>query len=163
MSSAAKPLPVTVVQGEPVSVVYLRYTGPYGPGIAAFWRDVVAPWMSEHQLLGCTRYGVSLDDPAITAPALCRYDACVQAPPDFVPSGPALRTTIPGGRYAVLRYDGPLAHISGAWDALLRDWLPQSGLQLDHRPMFERYGPDMKYDPQTGRIACDICIPVTSL
>lgn len=160
----AMPVPsVTVVTREPTRVAYMRYTGPYGPGIAAFWRTIAAPWMAAHQLMPYTRYGVSLDDPAVTAPAQCRYDACVEVPADFVLSGGALFTTIPGGRYAVLRYDGPLAQISGAWDAVLRDWLPQSGMQLDHRPMFERYASDMRYDPQTGRIECEICIPVAPL
>jgi AraC family transcriptional regulator len=154
---------VTVITREPIRVAYMRYTGPYGPGISEFWRTIVAPWMATHQLMPFTRYGVSLDDPAVTAPAQCRYDACVEVPSDFALSGGALFTTIPGGRYAVLRYHGPLAQISRAWDAVLRDWLPQSGMQLDHRPMFERYASDMRYDPHTGRIECDICIPVAPL
>ena len=163
MSATVTSLRVSVVTREPTHVAYMRYTGPYGPGIATFWREVVAPWMATQQLFTHTRYGVSLDDPAVTAPAQCRYDACVEVPMDFVPAGGALLATLPGGRYAVLRYEGPLAQISGAWDSLLRDWLPQSGMQLDHRPMFERYGVDQKYDPQTGIIQCDICIPVAPL
>jgi AraC family transcriptional regulator len=156
-------IPVTVLTREPTHIAYLRYTGPYGPGISAFWQHIVAPWMATNNLLGYARYGISLDDPAVTAPAQCRYDACVEVPPDLPLSGDALRSTIPGGRYAVLHYDGPLAQIGGAWDMMMRDWLPQSGMQLDHRPMFERYGADQHYDPRTGIIQCDICIPVAPL
>ena len=47
--------------------------------------------------------------------------------------------------------------------ALLRDWLPGSGLQLDARPLFEYYAPEMTMDPKTGAFECDICIPVTKL
>lgn len=156
-------MPVTVVTREPTPVVYMRYTGAYGPGISMFWQRTVAPWMAANGLMGYPRYGVSLDDPAVTAPEQCRYDACIEVPANVPLGGDALRATIPGGRYAVMRYDGPLAQIAGAWDTIMRDWLPQSGMQLDHRPMFERYGVDQQYDPRTGIIQCDICIPVAPL
>ena len=50
-----------------------------------------------------------------------------------------------------------------AWAALLRDWLPASGLQLDARPCFEHYPTDAMCDPQTGAFECEICIPVMPL
>lgn len=159
----AASFPVVVVTRQPVHVAYLRLTGPYGPAISAFWQQTVAPWMAQHGLMGATRYGVSLDDPQITAPEQCRYDACVEVPLDFVPAGGALTTTLPGGRYAVLSFDGPLTSIGAAWDSMMRDWLPQSGMQLDARPMFERYPADGRYDPVTGVMQCEICIPVAPL
>ena len=57
----------------------------------------------------------------------------------------------------------PRADSAQAWDALLRDWLPKSGLQLDSRPFFEHYPVDGSYDPKTGRFSCDICVPVAPL
>lgn len=53
--------------------------------------------------------------------------------------------------------------IGAAWTALMRDWLPGSGYQLDGRPMFERYAPDAGYDAATGTFACDIVIPLAPL
>ena len=69
----------------------------------------------------------------------------------------------PGGKYAVLEYQGPIAQIGSAWDHLLGQWLPKSGLQLDSRPMFEHYPVDGRFDEKTGRIECEICVPVTPL
>jgi len=46
---------------------------------------------------------------------------------------------------------------------MLRDWLPQSGLQLDARPFLEYYPTDARFDPKTGVFTCDIAIPVTAL
>ncbi len=46
---------------------------------------------------------------------------------------------------------------------LVRDWLPGSGLQLDARPRFEYYAPEMAMDQQTGAFQCEICVPVTNL
>ena len=50
-----------------------------------------------------------------------------------------------------------------AWAALLRDWLPSSGMQLDGRPYFEYYPRGVMYDLQTGVFECEICNPVTAL
>jgi AraC family transcriptional regulator len=53
--------------------------------------------------------------------------------------------------------------IGPAWRALMRDWLPASGWQLDQRPCFERYPAGGGFDPATRTFVCDICIPVTPL
>jgi AraC family transcriptional regulator len=60
-------------------------------------------------------------------------------------------------------YQGTGAGIGAAWDALLRDWLPTSGLQLDARPFFEHYPVDGRYDAKTGAFTCNICVPVAEL
>ena len=154
---------VTLIDREPTPVVYLRHIGPYGAPIGTFWRDVVAPWMQTNGLVGRTRFGISHDDPAITAPEKCRYDACVEAPADFVGTGPYQHTVIPGGKYASARFSGTTSDIAEAWQALLRDWLPASGMQLDSRPFFEYYDTTAKFDPRTGVFECDLCIPVAAL
>jgi AraC family transcriptional regulator len=154
---------VKLMQRKPVTVAYLRHTGPYGPAISQFWMDHVAPWMETNHLIGRPRYGVALDDPQVTRPAQCRYDACVEISSGETLSGNAKEKTLPGGKYAVLAFDGPLSEISAAWDYLLGDWLPKSGLQLDARPMFEHYPADGQYDPQTQSITCEIVVPVSNL
>ncbi|MEO8062221.1 MAG: GyrI-like domain-containing protein [Pseudomonadota bacterium] len=154
---------VTLMDREPVQVAYLRRTGPYGPGITQFWMDTVAPWMATNNLFGRARFGISLDDPHATRAAQCRYDACVEVAKQEPLAGDAKEKVIPGGKYAVLEYDGPIVQIGKAWDHLLGQWLPQSGLQLDSRPMFEHYPVDGRFDEKTGRITCEICVPVTAL
>jgi AraC family transcriptional regulator len=148
---------------DPVHVAYFRHVGPAGTPLSDFWRDEVAPWMETNGLLGRTRYGVSHDDPSITAPDKLRYDACVEVPPGFVGTGKYLTTTIPGGRYAVARFEGRADQIGDAWASLLRDWLPASGMQLDARPFFEHYPPAGRFDPKTGVFDCELCIPVAPL
>jgi len=154
---------VKVIEREPVHVAYLRYTGPVGPGIGRFWMETVAPWMGTNNLYGRDRFGISLDDPSVTNPAKCRYDACVASPEGETLTGSPQRKVIPGGRYAALPFKGTSAQIGAAWDALLRDWLPQSGMQLDSRPFFEHYPPDGHMDPKTGAFGCDICVPIAPL
>ena len=154
---------VRIIDREPVHVAYLRHTGAYGPRISEFWMNAVAPWMSVNDLMGRERFGISLDDPIVTKPTQCRYDACVASPEKEVLSGNPQRKVIPGGKYASMAYEGTGADIGASWDALLRDWLPKSGLQLDARPFFEHYPVDAAYNHKTGEFECEICIPVTSL
>ena len=154
---------VKLVDRQPTTVAYLRHVGPYGPELSDFWQESVYPWMQTNHLLGRPRYGISLDDPGITAPEKCRYDAAVEVEPSFIGAGQHLTTSIPGGKYAAASFRGTGAELGDAWMALLRDWLPGSGLQLDARPLFEYYGPDMTMDQETGAFECEICIPVTKL
>lgn len=155
---------VALIQREPATIAYFRHLGPYGEPIAKFWQDVYVPWAVMNRLgPKHARYGISHDDPSITAPEQCRYDACAEVPPDFVAMGGALKGTIPGGRYAVVKFKGDVAEVGEAWTALLRDWLPSSGLQLDNRPCFEYYPEGAVCDDRAGDFECEICIPVVPL
>jgi AraC family transcriptional regulator len=154
---------VRIVERPPVPVAYFRHTGAYGPAIGRFWMETVAPWMATNNLFGRDRFGIGLDDPTVTQPSKCRYDACVASAEGEMLTGNPLHKVIPGGKYAAMAFEGTGAEIGAAWESLLRDWLPKSGLQLDARPFFEHYPVDGRYDPKTGRFTCDICVPVAKL
>jgi AraC family transcriptional regulator len=154
---------VTIVDRKPTSVAYLRHVGPYGKQISDFWMDTVSPWMETNGLYGKPRYGVSHDDPGITAPEKLRYDAAVEVPENFAGAGEYQMTVIPGGKYACGRFKGSDKQVGEAWAWLLREWLPGSGMQLDSRLFFEHYPVDATYDQATGEFECEICIPVTPL
>ncbi|MFN0299457.1 MAG: GyrI-like domain-containing protein [Burkholderiales bacterium] len=162
-SHKASIMKVQVIDRQPATVAYLRHLGPYGKPIEQFWMNTYYAWAATNNLLDRPRYGISHDDPGITAAEQCRYDACAEVPPEFVASGGALKTTLPGGKYAMLDFKGTGERIGEAWSALLRDWLPSSGLQLDARPCFEYYPKDANDDPRTGAFECKICIPVMPL
>jgi AraC family transcriptional regulator len=162
-SPAETPMKVEVIEREPTPIAYLRHVGPYGQPIGTFWQTQVYPWMVTNGLIGLPRYGISHDDPSVTAPEQCRYDAGCEMPAKVLAGGHAHRTILPGGKYAVLSFKGIVADFEPAWNALLRDWLPSSGLQLDNRPMFEYYPTDSTYDPATGVLECKLCVPVMPL
>jgi AraC family transcriptional regulator len=144
-------------------IAYMRHIGPYGPAVGQFWMQTFVPWMAAHNLFTYPRYGIGHDDPSITPAEKCRYDACVEVPADFVATGQALVTTLPGGRYALAAFEGTSEDIGPAWMRMFREWIPANGMQPDARPCFEYYAPDAKYDPATGVFACDICVPVRPL
>jgi AraC family transcriptional regulator len=144
-------------------IAYLRHIGPYGPAIGKFWSGTVEPWLNANALIGRITYGVGHDDPAITAPDKCRYDAGVEVDAGFTPNGSANLMSLPGGRYAVVQFTGSSSNISAAWTEIFRDWLPGSGMQIDARPCFERYPAQGAMDPATGLFSCEICVPVKAL
>ena len=154
---------VKVIERASVKITYLRHVGPYSQPLAAFWQRTVYPWMAANDQLGQPRYGISLDDPTITAADKFRYDAGVEVRGKITVPANSQTTTIPGGQYAVTAFRGTAEQIGGVWEAMLREWLPDSGLQLDARPFLECYAADASYDPKTGMFTCDIAIPVAPL
>lgn len=157
------PLDVQLLDLAPVRIAYLRHHGPYGPTVHRFWAEVVGPWLQLHGRLGRDCYGLSHDDPGVTRPEDCRYDAAVALAVGEAVGRDELVAELPGGRYAVCRFDAPVQQIGDAWNRLLRDWLPNTGLQLDARPCFERYRVDPVFDAATGHMRCEICVPVSPL
>jgi AraC family transcriptional regulator len=154
---------VTIVERQPTTVAYLRHVGPYGKPVSNFWIKKVAPWMETNGLFGRPRYGISHDDPGITAPDKLRYDAAIEVPRDFAGTGDYQKTVIPGGKYAMGSFRGDDRQVGEAWNWMLREWLSQSGMQLDSRPCFEYYPTNATYDAKTGAFECEIAIPVTPL
>jgi AraC family transcriptional regulator len=154
---------VSVIERQPVKVAYLRHVGPYGEELSRFWQEVAYPWMLSNNLIGRPRYGISHDDPGVTAPENCRYDAAVEVTAPLAAPGEATITKLPGGKYAVTPFSGTSTEIGAVWNQLLRDWMPASGLQLDSRPFLEHYGTDSSFDPETGVFTCELAIPVAPL
>lgn len=152
---------VNIVDMQPARIAYRRHIGPYGPAVGQFWAQAVMPWMLGHGLAEATCYGIGHDDPSVTPADKCRYDACVEIPAGFEPGGQFSVASLPGGRYAVTRYNGSPRNIGPVWNRLMKEWLPFSGLQCDERPCFERY--ESLATQTDGSFTCEICIPVKAL
>jgi len=153
---------IEISERQPVRVACMRYTGPYGEPLGRFWRHTVSPWLAEHGLLDCPRYGVTLDNPMSTPPDQCRYDACVEYPRGMTLPG-AIEVTIPGGRYAITHFKGTGAEIGAAWDAFLDEALGSPGNRADpSRNVLEHYPRGAFFDPKTRIFSCELCLPLGS-
>jgi AraC family transcriptional regulator len=138
----------------------MRYTGPYGEPLGRFWRSTVTPWLAEHGMLDCPRYGMPLDDSMNTPPERCRYDACVELPRNMTLPD-AEETTIPGGSYAITNFKGTGAEIGAAWGAFVGAVFGNSANASDSsRGPFERYPRGALFDVKTGVFSCELCFPV---
>ena len=146
-------------------VAFMRYVGPYGAhGIPALWGRL-RTWMAAHGFASPTAVtlGVAHDDPSITAPDKCRYDACVVIPPDLGADRLVEVTDVAGGRYAIARFAGSPHEIVDAWDRVFAVWLPGSGYEPDDRPCYERYRGNATVDAKAGTFRCELCLPVRPL
>jgi AraC family transcriptional regulator len=146
-------------------VACMRSVGPYGPTqIPALW-DKLLDWAQPRGFVTPARVtlGISYDNPDVTPPEKCRYDACIVVPLDFSPEPNVNVKTIPGGKYAVAEYVGTAADIRAAWKQLLSMWLPSSGYQMDNRDCFELYRGNSYVDKDKDIFKCDICVPVKPL
>lgn len=147
-----------------VRVAYMRYVGPVGDsGIARTWQRFAA-WCGQHGLMVPRRpmYGISHDNPDVTPPEKCRYDACVEVDAGFHAQGEIGVQTLHGGRYACAGFTGTSAEIHAAWMKLC-EWLPDSGYQADDAAPIEIYGEDFAMDEKTGAFKCTLCMPVRAL
>jgi AraC family transcriptional regulator len=151
----------TIAERQPVNVASLRYTGPFGEPLGRFWRGIVAPWLAEHGLLDCPRYGVALDNPEISSIDQCRYDACVELPAGLsLPD--ASETKIPGGRFAITSFKGTSAEIGAAWAAFIATVLTDPANRIDaRRHPYEHYPRGAAFDARTGVFTCELCLPLT--
>jgi AraC family transcriptional regulator len=144
-------------------IAYMRRIGAYGPDNVQLMQKL-KKWAITRDLLGGSSMilGIAHDDPDVTPAERCRYDACIVIPKEYELEKDINESVFPGGRYAVFKVDHTAEAISGAWDDIFSVWLPDSGYQMDSRPLFERYigaAVDIKIEP----VSCEICIPVKTL
>jgi AraC family transcriptional regulator len=146
-------------------VAYMRTIGPYGPntGIQHLWHRL-ARWAQARDLWTADRIclGIAHDNPKVTDPARCRYDAAIVIPAGFQADGEVNVTEVEGGKYATARFEGTAEEIGQAYDQLFGGWLPGSGYQPDNRLIFELYRGEF-LDKDTGKFRCDLCVPVRPL
>jgi AraC family transcriptional regulator len=157
-------LNVTVNTLPAVRVAYMRHTGPYGAAgaIPDLWRRL-RRWAEPRDLWTAERVclGIAHDDPRVTDPEKCRYDAAVVLGESRVDDTAVNVATVPAGKFAVAEWRGTASEVDGAWDAIF-GWLPGSGYQPDERAALEVYRGDCM-DFATGVVRCDICLAVTPL
>lgn len=158
-----KTMHVEIKQMPAWHVAYVRHLGGYGPGVQEAWAKLMR-WAGPRGLFGpqTTMLGISHDNPHITSPSKCRYDACIPAPADLQPEREIGIADIPGGTCAVLRFEGPGEQILAAYNSLYGDWLPQSGYQPADSPCYEMYHGNPESHPQ-GYFVFDICMLVKPL
>lgn len=159
-------LNVEVKRLDPVTVAYVRNIGPYMGDAELFGRlfTRLFQWAGPRNLCGSDTLVMALyhDNPDITDHAKLRLSVCISVPENTRVEGDIGRMVVPGGLYAMARFELKTDGYAAAWDALCGDWLPESGYQPDDRPAFEIYRNSPDEHPE-GLCIVDICMPVKPL
>lgn len=144
-------------------VAYVRAIGPYGVEVCGSAFEKLMRWAGPRGLAGKgPSLGVCWDNPEVTPPEKCRYDACLPVPEGTKVDGDVALQTIEGGQFAVLHCEIDPDGFSAAWDELMCKWMPSSGYQPGDRPCYELCHSDPSTHPE-GKFVVDICCPVKPL
>ena len=148
-------------------VAYVRHIGPYAGDPALFeslFTRLMA-WAGPRDLLQFPETRIICvyhDDPEITEEEKLRTSACITVPKDTPVDGEVGYMTVPGGKFAVARFELAQDEYEEAWKLVFGTWLPESGFQPDDRLCYELYHNDPKDHPENKCIV-DICVPVRPL
>jgi AraC family transcriptional regulator len=154
---------VEVKQLPELNVAYVRHIGPYNGIPEAFKR--LGRWAGPRGFMNgpqATVLGVYHDDPEVTEQSKLRSSACVVVPEGTEVTGDIGTMKIPGGLFAVARFEIREDQFGEAWNQLVSEWFPESGYQPDDRMCYEVYRNDPQQHPEHLHVI-DICEPVRPL
>lgn len=157
---------VDIVDIPAWTLAYIRYTGPYKGDSRLFARlwNRLAAWAAPLGLLNkpdTVFLTLTHDDPGITMEEKLRVSVCMSVDRNTVTNGEIGKMELPGGKYAVCRFNLGSQDYPAAWGWMFGTWLPLSGFQVDDRVAFEWFILQDQ-QPESGMTSVMICIPVTS-
>jgi AraC family transcriptional regulator len=153
------PLQVRVTTLEPFDVVVLRTRGAFDDLDQAFGQ--VYAWAAEQGIAGQLEalVGIALNDHRDVPADACEFDCGMGFGRALTASAPLRSLRLGGGEHAVLRHVGSYAGLEAATDALLRQWLGDSGHALRDAPLYYHYLDDPEVVPE-AILRADICVPL---
>lgn len=140
-------------------VAYIRKMGSYGKETCESAFIELMDYAGPRNLIGPGKMlAIYWDNPEVTSPEKCRFDACIMVPDGTEPEGQICIQKIQGGPYAVHRAEVKPEEFPQAWqDAFV--WLCNSGLEADDGPCLELYYNNAMEHPE-GKWMIEICIPL---
>jgi AraC family transcriptional regulator len=142
-----------------LKVAYVRGLGPYTRETCEPQFRALMRWAAPRNYVGAGKIlAIYWDNPDVTPPERCRFDACIIVPDGAIPEGTVYIQTIRGGPYAVCHFESSPAEISRAWEDAFA-WLCDSGYECNDTPCYELYHNNAAEHPQ-GKWIFDICIPL---
>ncbi len=143
-----------------IKVAYIRYSGAYDQIGKTY--EKLMKWAGPRGLLTPETKTITIyqDDPAVTAIEKVRQDACITLDHDIAVEGEIGKSVIPGGKYAVGRFQVDSKGFEKAWNTMCL-WLADNGYQYNGSP-YELYYNSLE-GPDNGQFDVEICIPVKPL
>lgn len=145
-----------------MKVVYVRHQGEFHQIVKAY--DKLMKWAAPRGLLNFPEtksLTVYHDNPALTAIEKIRQDACITVVGNVKEEGEVGKFTVPGGNYAVGRFEIDNKEFEKAWNTVYK-WFTESAYQPGHGITYELNLNDPMQHPERKHIV-DICIPIKSL
>lgn len=142
---------------HPCSIAYIRRTGAYGIECKTVMEQLRS-WARKTNNLNDDSIvlGIALDNPEVTLPESCRYDACLVVSNTFHTDDNGILTReLGGGKYCVFTVAHTTESIQQAWSTMFTD-ISTLGYTIEFsRPIIERYAMKM-----IRKHLCEICVPI---
>ena len=155
-----KDLKISIKELKPRKVIFVHGIGTYKDVAGVCWEKVCG-FAKKNRLFGFSTefIGISYDDPNVTEPDRCRYEACLTVSKEVKPEGEIGFKIIPGGRHLVIKYKGPYEGFHEVYDYIFGKYIHENNLELKEEPCFENYlnSPE-KTKPE--KLLTEIFIPV---
>ena len=108
---------------QPCTIAYMRRTGAYGIECKAVMEQLKS-WAKQTNNLNDDSIilGIALDNPEVTAPESCRYDACLVVSNNFhTDDGNVHTRKLNGGKYCVFTVAHTTEAIRQAWSTMFTE------------------------------------------
>jgi AraC family transcriptional regulator len=155
---------VEVKQMPEFTIAYVaNYEGYFYDKIKAAW-DKICTWGEANDIITQeTKFiGISFDNPDFTEATKCRYYASITVNKNLeVPKGIG-KLTLPGGKYAVMKFEGKDNNFQEAYTEFYGSWLPNNGYVPKDSPCYEIYYSTPEQN-SNGIYIVDICMPIKPL
>ncbi|MDC7124759.1 MAG: GyrI-like domain-containing protein [Spirochaetales bacterium] len=141
------------------TVAYVRRLDPYNTETCAPAFAELTAWAAGRgYILPGKVLAIYWDNPEVTPPKRCRFDACIIVP-DGTPSDDQIFTQkLSGGLYAVCHFELSPENIAQAWEDTFI-WICNNGCECSYTPGYELYLNNAADHPE-GKWIFDICIPL---
>jgi len=152
---------VNIREVPAMHLAYLTYLKGYNPvEICKTW-ERLDTWAISHSAYAesTLRLGISMDDPLITPAGKCRYMAAITIPPAIKKDRVIGILDVPAMTCAIFHVTCRGDEIQRNYQAIYKDWLPDSGMQPADFPCYEVYR-DVSEATYDGIFNMDIYIPL---
>lgn len=159
---------VEIKQLNDLHVSFITVTDGYGSQAISQAYEDLCKWGGPRGLLNenTSFLGIGLDSPEITPIKKCRYYACITTPENVVTPPEINNMHIPGGTFAVVRFEGSGKELQTTYRQIYYDEIPNKGYVPDDKIPYEIYygSPKEVYSDIENKMILtfimDICIPV---
>ena len=157
--------PKEIITIESIPVYSVRHVGPYMEVGKAFEKLMKFAYTQKikykKNLMGkdAYTYGLTYDDPWVTASDKLRSDACVSADDDVELEEGIERREISAGKYAMFVHKGPYSDLKDTFRGAYA-WIKNEGIELRDVPNFEKY---FNRDPRRTKpenLKTEVYIPI---
>lgn len=152
----------TVRTLQPMSLAFIRHTGPYENVPLTLW-DTLLDWARRHKVVPgpYLLLGIAHDAPGITASDKLRFDAAIRVPAEFRTAGRSRigHQHFPGGLFAFTTSVGPFTSLPAAYSTIFQRLRRDRSLECVGLPCLEFYRVN-RVDAELAIVNTEIAVPV---